>query len=578
MTADPFTVEVIVNTLTSYADEMTLVLDRSAYSTMIRDVRDYCCAIVDLDGNVIAYNTGGLATHFADIGEHVLDGLDIYGRDGFEPGDAVMMNAAYHCGQHANNVLIYTPIFVDGQLAAFAANRAHWQDIGGITANRPVFGTTEAVQEGLQVRSVKVYRRGEPIADTIRLIEGNLRQPAVSLGDLRAQVGACRVGERRFIELVRKYDLAMIQEAVHTTWSQSEILARRAVDEIPDGEYFGESFLDDDAYHEGEFRVPIRIRIAVKGSDMTVDLSQMSEQVMGPINSRTVVPILIAFKAVTTPHRPPDPGCFAPLKIDLPDGKLISAVPPAAMGSWSWPFPTIIDTFFRALSTAVPDRIPAGTSGAPYGAGFFYGRNPQTGRPFLCSDIVPVGWGARPTEDGPTSGGMILGPLQDCPIEVTEALNPLRILRYGLIPDSGGVGRYRGGLGVVREYELLADAFNNAEIARATCPPWGVLGGHDGKPGFQTIIHPDGSHTDHMHGYMNRYLTRGTRVVVRTSGGGGYGNPEERDADLLDGDLQDGYVSADGMMAYARNATNTDAVAKTSHSGNDSSWMNGREL
>ncbi|MHB8589599.1 MAG: hydantoinase B/oxoprolinase family protein [Candidatus Dormibacteraceae bacterium] len=576
MPVDPFTVEVIANTLTSYADEMTLVLQKSAYSTMIRDVRDYCCAIVDLDGKVIAYNTGGLVTHFADIGEHVLDGIQIYGKAGFEPGDAVMMNAEYRCGQHANNVLIYSPVFVAGEIVAFAANRAHWQDIGGITANRPVFGTTEAVQEGLQVRSVKVYSRGEPIQDVIRLIQENLRQPAVSLGDLRAQVGACRVGERSFSELVRKYGLTTIREAVAATWSQSEHLARRAVEDIPDGEYSAEAFLDDDAFHE-EYKVPIRIRIVVRDSTLTVDLSGLSDQVMGPINSRTVVPILIAFKAVTTPHRPPDPGCFAPLRIELPEGKLISAVPPAAMGSWSWPFPTIIDTFFKALGPAVPERIPAGTSGAPYGAGFFYGQNPETRRPFLCSDIIPVGWGARPRADGPTSGGMILGPLQDCPIEVTEALNPLRVLQYSLIPNSGGPGHYRGGLGVVREYELLSDSFNNAEIARATCPPWGLLGGGDGQPGYQTIVYTDGSRVDHLHGYMNRHLRRGTRVIVRTSGGGGYGDPLERDRELLEADLRDGYVNAAGVTAYGIDAPDGDSRKRPSDVVGELTHMSQRE-
>lgn len=542
---DPITTEVIWNTLTSFTDEMAMVLERSAYSPMIRDVRDYCAALVDLEGRVIAYNSSGLPTHFSDVGEHVIDGLEVYGRDGFNPGDAVMMNAAYHCGQHANNVLVYTPIFVAGALIGFAATRAHWQDIGGITANRPVFGTTDAVQEGLQVRSVKVHREGQPVPDVMRLIEENLRQPDVSLGDLRAQIGACHIGERRVEELLARYELPTVLGAVEEVWKQSASLARRAVSMIPDGSYEAESFLDDDAFSH-DVRVDIKVRIIIEGSRLTVDLSELADQVMGPINSRTLVPIYIAFKAITTPDRPPDIGCFDPLEVRLPEGKLISATPPAAMGSWSWPFATIIDTFFKALAPGIPDRIAAGNSGMAYGAGFFYGKNPRTGKPFVSSDILPVGWGARPYEDGPTSGGMILGYVQDCPIEVTEAFYPIRVNRYMLREGSGGRGEFRGGLGVERHYELLADAFNNGEIARVGCKPWGLANGEEGEPAYNTIVEPGKDPVDHFHGYMNKHLKAGTTVIVRTGGGGGYGIPNDRSSEVASRDVEDGYVSRDG--------------------------------
>lgn len=550
MSSDPITTEVIWNTLTSVADEMAIVIERSAYSPMIRDVRDYCCALVDVEGNVLAYNSGGLVTHFADIGEDVLDGIELYGLDGFRPGDAIMMNAAYFCGQHANNVLIYTPIFHRGELVAFAANRGHWGDIGGITANRPVFGTTDAIQEGLQVRSVRVFSQGEPVEDVLRLIRGNLRQPDVSLGDMRAQVGACRIGERRFLELLERHDPPTVHSAVRTVWEHSATLARQAVEDIPDGHYEAEAFLDDDGYTQGVV-VPIKVAIDVEGDVMNVDLAQMADQVMGPINSNTLVPVQIAFKALTTPRRHPDVGCLEPLRISIPPGKILSAVPPAAMGSWSWTFPTVIDCVFRALAPAIPDRIPAGTSGAPYGAGFFYGRDERTQEQFVASDILPVGWGARPTADGATSGGMIGGFLQDCPIEVIEALYPVRVSNYGYVENSGGAGRWRGGLGVAREYELLTDAFNNAEIARTTCPPWGLFGGSDGVAGYQTVIDEHGNSSDAFHGYMNRYLRKGSRVIVRTSGGGGHGDPLARPVERVLNDVLEGYVSADGAkVAY----------------------------
>ena len=543
---DPITTEVLWNTLTSYTDEMADKLEQSAYSPMIRDVRDYCAGIVDLEGRVIAYNSGGLPTHFTDLGEDTVDGFEVFGRDGFEPGDAVMMNANYVCGQHANNVLVYTPIFSGDEHVAFAVTRAHWQDIGGITANRPVFGTTDSVQEGIQVRSVKVYEGGEPNEDVLRLLRYNLRQPEVSLGDLRAQVGACRIGEQRLAGLLEEYDLDTVHEAVETVWDQSAQLAKDAVAEIPDGEYEAESVLDDDGY-DFDTKVPIKLSVIVEGDQMTVDLSELADQVRGPLNSNTNVPIYIAFKALTTPHRHPDEGCLRPLDIEIPPGKIISARAPAAMGSWSWPFPTIIDTVFKALSPAIPERVAAGNAGMAYGAGFFYGTD-DAGDQFVSSDILPVGWGGQPQRDGGTSGGMILGYIQDCPAEVTEAMYPVQINEYAVREGSAGAGKYRGGFGVRRSYTLHAEAFNNGEITRVDDPAWGLFGGEDGEPGYNTITEPGDEPTDYYHGYMNKRLEAGTSVTVRTGGGGGYGDPEERDPELVKKDVVDGYLDPEDAV------------------------------
>lgn len=539
---DPITVEVISKRLVSYTDETAFALERAAYSPMIRDVRDYCAALVDLKGRVIAYNSGGLPTHFNDVGEHVLDGLTIYGADGFEPGDAVMMNDAYICGQHANNVLIYTPIFHKERLVAFASTRGHWQDIGGITANRPVYGTTDAVQEGLQVRSVKLYRGGKPDETVMRLISRNLRQPDVSLGDMRAQVGACRVAERRFGELLEEYDLETILSAVEEVWNQSERLARAEVEKIPDGVYEAESFLDDDGYTPGT-HVPIKVKVTVRGSDMTMDFSEIADQVRGPLNSNGGFPAYIAFKAITTPRRPPDEGCFRNLKLVVPPGKIISAKPPAAFGSWSWPFPTIMDTIFKALAPAIPDRVAAGNCGMAYGAGFFHGTNPETNRPFVSLSLLPVGWGGRPTEDGVTSGGMILGYVRDTPVEVTETLYPLLVESARLKQDSGGPGRFRGGLGVEYVIQIQTDTYTNVELGRTQCPPWGLFGGLTGGVGANVFHHPDGTSRPVGNGAINLLTHAGMRLGVSTGGGGGYGHPFDRPAEQVRTDVLDGYVS-----------------------------------
>ncbi len=539
---DPITTEVVWNKLTSYANEMATVLERSAYSPMITDVKDRCAALVDLDGRVLGYNQGGLPTHFSDIGEDTVDGLDVYGEDGFDPGDVVVMNAQYYSGQHANNVLVYSPIFHEGELVAFAGTRAHWSDIGGITANRPVFGTTEAVQEGLQVRSVKVYREGEPVEDVLRLIRENLRQPDISLGDLRAQVGACRIGEQRFSSLLDEYSLETVIDCVEEQWRQSAQLAADAVAEMPDGVYTAESMLDTNGYDHDE-TVPIEVAVEVDGDRMHVDLSDLADQVKGPLNSNTVVPIQIAFKALTTPRRLPDEGCFEPLSIELPPGTILSAEPPAAMGSWSWPFPTVIDTIFRALAPAIPDKVAAGNSGMGYGAGFFYGADSDDGSQFVSSDILQVGWGGRPDEDGVTSLGMFAGDLQDTPSEVTESSYPIRVERYEFREGSAGAGRYRGGFGVAKEYTLLEDAFNNGEIDRVKMPAWGLFGGTEGTPARNTMRSPDGDATEYHHSYMNEDVAEGASVIVRTGGGGGYGDPFARDVERVRADVRDGYIA-----------------------------------
>lgn len=540
--ADPITTALIGHTLRAIADEMAGALERSAYSPMIRDVRDYCAALVDVDGTVLTYNSGGLPTHYSDIGEHIMDGIDIYGMESFRRGDAVMMNHVYSCGQHANNVAVYTPIVVDGDVVAFAATRAHWSDIGGITANRPTYGSTDAIQEGLQVRSIKVYREGEPDETVLRLIRHNLRRPDVSLGDLRAQIAACRVGERRFEELLGTYALDEIGTAVRATWDQSERIARAAVEAIPDGSYEASAWLDDDGY-EPERPVEIRVRVEVSGSDMTIDFTDLADQVMGPINSRSVAPAFIAFKALTTPRLPPDAGCFRPLTLIIPDGKLISARPPAAMGSWSWPFPTIIDVIFRALAEAVPGQVAAGNAGTPYGAGFFYGADPRTGASFMNSSLLPVGWGGRPSEDGVTSGGMTLGYVRDWPVEVTESTAPLIVEKVALRPDSAGPGTFRGGLGVEYVFRCLADMLNNTEVGRIRCPAWGLFEGAQGSPGVNTLELPDGTVEEIRFGGINRRLPPGARLTVRTGGGGGYGPPLERDPEAVAADVRDGYVS-----------------------------------
>src|SRR6266446_3678596 len=359
--AHPITVEVVRNAIVAYADEMANALSKAAYNMMIYEVRDYCCGLIDPQGRMISQNRGGLPIFLADLGVAVADGIARYGLKGFAPGDVIIMNQGEVCGQHLNNVVLYSPCFHGDELVGFAANRAHWVDIGGVRQGFGSSATTEIYGEGLQLRSLKIYEAGKRNETLWQIIRDNIRYPDASLGDLRAQIAACQVGAQRYVELLSRYGRDTVETSIAVVWDQAEAAARRVVETIPDGEYEAESFLDNDGR---TLDVPLRIKVkvAVKGSAMTVDFSEMHPQVASPLNSGRsggIAAARVAFKALTSPDLDVNEGCFRPLDVILPEGTMLSAKPPAAMGLWSIPLPTVVDTILKALAPAIPDAVPA---------------------------------------------------------------------------------------------------------------------------------------------------------------------------------------------------------------------------
>ncbi|HXV47461.1 MAG TPA: hydantoinase B/oxoprolinase family protein, partial [Candidatus Binatia bacterium] len=398
---NPITVEVVRSGFAHIANEMATVLRKTSYNMMIYEVRDYCVGIVDPDGNILAQNFGALPIFLADLGPAIVDGVRMHGRDGFQPGDVLIMNHPYVCGQHLNNVVIYTPFFYQSELVAFLAVRAHWIDIGGTRVGFGFSGTREIYEEGLQFRSLKLYRGDRPNQDILQIITDNVRFAESCLGDLRAQIAACRVGDRGLGELVSRYGLETFLRCVKTIWRQSEALAREQVARIAPGVYEAEALFDSDGV-DLDRPVPLKVRVAVTGSNMSIDFSDISDQVAGSINSGesgAVAAARVAFKSLVSPNSPIDEGCFRALKVVIPDGKILSATPPAPVGNWSRTLPTVIDLILRALAPALPDRVAAGHKGDMGGYAFF-GFNPKTGRRFLCQTIMGGGWGGRAHEDG----------------------------------------------------------------------------------------------------------------------------------------------------------------------------------
>lgn len=553
--ADPVTVEVVRSAVVAYADEMADVLCKSAYNMMIYEVRDYCSGLLDTSAQMISQNRGGLPIFLADLGVAVEDGIQRYGLDGFAEGDVLVMNHGQVCGQHLNNVVVYAPCFHDRKLVGFAANRAHWVDIGG---GRQGFGssaTTEIFSEGLQMRSLKIYEAGKLNETLYQIIRDNIRYPDASLGDLRAQIASCQLGARRHGELIARYGQETVAQAVDTIWDQAEKAARLVVENIPDGVYEAESFLDNDGR---ALDVPIRIKVKVTiaGSQMTVDYSQMHPQVNSPMNcgrSGGIAAARVAFKALTSPELDVNEGCFRPLTVDLPDGTILSARSPAALGQWSIALPTVIDTILKALSSAIPDVVPAAHKGDMGGCSFFgfY----EDGSRFLLMNIFGGGWGGRPEADGASASVSVCqGDVRNTPVELQEIKYPFIIEQHALRPDSGGAGRYRGGLGVALTYRCLQACKGNINFDRTVTPPWGLHGGGEGAVNTALIERADGTRLTVQKGTEIQFQ-RGDRVTFLTAGGGGYGKPEDRDPDALDADLADGIVSTERAgRDYGRDA------------------------
>lgn len=545
---DPIMLEVVRNLLIATMDECEINLSRTAFSPIIYEVKDYCIGLLDHEGRTIAQSRGSVPTFMADLGDSVKDGLAIYGANGIEPGDVLLMNFSDVCGQHLNNVVVYLPVHLEDRLIGFMASRAHWSDVGGRVSGSVSTDTTEIFQEGLQLRSIKVYKRGKRDEEIIRIIRHNLRLPELSLGDMEAQIAACEIGRQRYLALIQKYGWDTVNDCVHAMWDQCELLMREQIRQIPDGTYVGESFLDDDGINFDK-TIPIRITVKVKGDSLTVDYSELAPQTPGPMNagySAGVSAAKVAIKSAIVPTVPPNDGTFRPISVILPPGTIMSAVDNAAMSLWTVTIKTIVDTILRALSQAIPDRIPAAHHGS-MGAFIFSGRDSETGRRYSTVDSVLGGWGAQPNADGFSPLKTVThGDTRQVPTEVEETFWPLLVKRYEWIPDSAGPGKFRGGLGLRKVYGIPQGTRLTVAFERAKCPPWGLFGGGAAQVGKAWVRQP-GSDTPVRYQKVTALEVRpGGEVELHSGGGGGRGPAYERDPQRVLDDVRQGYVSIEG--------------------------------
>jgi len=540
---DPVVTEIVRNGVIAVTEDMKTNLMRTAYNMIIYEALDFTTGLFTPRGETVSIGIG-LPMFIRGMAETVKAKIRHFGYKDIKPGDIYVTNDAYLTGSHLNHFTLTLPIFHKGTLVGFSCCMAHWLDVGGSLGGM----TTDIFSEGLQVPIMKYQDRGVVNQTLIDIIKQNVRLPSRAMGDLRAQVTAVKTGERRFLQLIERYGAQEVRTSIVAIMDHAEAMARARTRTIPDGVYEAESFMDDDGIEVGK-PVPIKVKVTVKGGELTVDLSNVSKQVRGFYNSGITTGyacVQVAYKCLTSPtDYPINDGSFRSLNVIVPPGRIISATRPAPMRWWMTYPMTIVDTIFKALAPVIPDRTIAGHH-ADLLVASLHGINPKTSE-FFIANFGPLGggWGAKQSEDGVGSTVCINdGDTHNSPNEQVEAKFPLVVERYAIVPDSGGAGRRRGGVGVERVVRARIPMTMNTQIERAHCRPWGLEGGLAGT-GNQVALRLGGTwKTDFPNAkVLVASLKVGDAFMIRSGGGGGYGDPRERTFEEIEEDVRQGYVS-----------------------------------
>jgi len=562
--ADAVLTEIVRNGVLAVTEEMKTNLMRTAYNPIIYEALDFTVGLYTADGETVSIGLG-LPSFIRGMAETIKAKLRHFGREGLEPGDILVTNDSYTHGSHLYHFTFSLPIFHEGKLCAFVCTMAHWNEVGGVLGGI----TTDIYSEGIQIPIMKYQKAGVVNQDLVDIIKMNVRIPEKAMGDLRAQITALKTGERRFLELLDRYGRDQVLGAIRHMMDNSEAAARAHTRTIPDGVYEAESFMDDDGVDIGK-RIPIKVRVIKKGDEMTIDLTEVGRQVRGFYNSGITTGYgcaQVAYKCLTSPtDYPINEGSLRPLKVELSSGTVVTAVKPAAMRMWMT-FPmTVVDTIFKAMEQAVPERTIAAHF-ADLGSAHITGISPKDGRLFIGGAGGPMGggWGAKHNEDGMCATVCLNdGDTHNAPCEQTEVKYPVLIERHALRNDSGGAGRFRGGLGVEKVVQARANMTVNMQIDRVHCRPWGLAGGLPGL-GNQVALRVAGEEIADFPNakVFSRRLKPGDAFTVRSGGGGGFGPPHERDPERVAGDVRQGYVTPQAARALYGVAVREDGSLDT---------------
>lgn len=542
---DPITVEVIRHRLLSNATEMSETIKRAAYSPIIYEVLDFSNSIHDRNGDAIV-QADGIPLFLGAMSEVVYDVIRRFGDDIHE-GDVFISNDPHSAGgTHLNDINIVVPIFYNNELMFFSNCKAHWIDIGGKDSGSWSADASNMYQEGIILPSLKLYEKGKVNQSLLNLIMANVRIPKHSLGDLTAQIAACRVAEKRTHEVVEQYGEETVKAAIIEIFKHGERLARAEIEKIPDGIYEVEDYSDSDGISDNLIKV--KTKVIVEGSGITVDFTGSDPQTEGGSGNcsraATASAVRLAIRCLTNPDLPGNQGSYKPVKVIAPVGTCVNPLPPSPMSVGLGDVClVIIESVFRALSTALPERVVGGMYGAA-SVLVIAGNDPRHNDSSYINLMPYVGgWGARATKDG-MSGIMTIhnGETKNMPVEVIENKFPLHVERYQYTKDSGGPGKYRGGLGLAIDYRLNEDADISVGLNRYNVKPYGLFGGKEGVPSVTRITYPDGT-TEDVHKVGGKPVPKGSIVSHRCGGGGGYGKPTDRDMNLIERDILNGYIT-----------------------------------
>ena len=545
---DKITVEVIRNYLITVAEEMKKVIERTSMSPIIYEVLDFSTGVFTRDAKLIG-QAAGLTMFLGTLDLAVAAALDKFGVAGLKPGDLIITNDPYiGGGTHLNDVVCISPIFYSGELVGFGAVRSHWIDLGGKAPFSQMSDATEIFQEGLLFPIIKLYDGGVLNEAVYEMIRANVRLPDSVAGDLQSQVAACRIAERRLSELVAKYGVDTVEGAVALIMDNSERQVRAALQALPDGVYQGEDYADS----AGPDGPPIRVYVTVtKTADtITFDFTGSDPATASSFNQGWGALLSCCramLKCVTTPQDPTNDGSFRPLQVIAPAGSCLNVSKPSPVCMYGEIGMHVMDAIWKALAPVMPDQIPAGHYSTVAAQGFAgYDTAYQPARFFMFGGPNGGGWGAGRNWDG--ENALIClgdGDTRSTPMEIIEAKYPLQILKYALIPDSGGAGQFRGGLGLTVVYKLLRGEQLSAVFVCGRCkfPAFGLFGGQDARPSdiYITRNGKPGPCTCQAAGLP---LQVGDVITVNAGGGGGYGDPALRDRALVQQDVALGYISA----------------------------------
>jgi N-methylhydantoinase B len=544
---NPVTTEIIRNALSSAAEEMNESLARSSFSPIIYEMKDCSVGIYNENAELLGQSSG-LPTFLGNLDVCIKETTKVIGgNDNYNPGDIYIMNDSYLAGTHLNDITVISPIFYKEILVGFSATRAHWLDLGAKDPGYPM-DATEIYQEGLRIPPLKIYDNGNPVKDIIQLITMNSRLSNQALGDLNAQIAACKTGEKRMNDIIEHHGLSTFKNAVKDIFLQSKIIDIEQIKSIPDGIYQAKGTLDNDGVTDEE--IPVKVKVEIRGENLTINLEGSSPQRVGMTNcglAQTVSACRVAFKHMIGPDSPVTGGNFKTMDIKVPKKSIFNAEEPAACGWYFTALGLLIDLIIKALSPVLEKECAA----AHYGDSMVItisGRDDDN-LTFLYVEPTAGGWGAFNDNDG--QSGLINnsnGDFKNLPVEVLESKYPLKVNNYGFRKNSGGAGRKQGGQGIVREYEITKSSNLSLWFERSKTPAWGLFEGKSGL-GPEVEIHSNGN-VKHKLKTNSESLDIGDRVIVKTGGGGGFGLSSERTNNEIKNDLLDGYIDKDFAKRY----------------------------